>query len=348
MTVKLSAELLRSMGFRPFEKGESITASFSGIYVYQARGITLQADTTEVTSGTIAGVNYRIAVGAGLNDTCMALVNDVYTESEDDWRNGKGCSGAAFVLIHLGPTPPYTVTTGHLTTERDGSTTTFDSFPNLRENVAALEAAALPQLVTALSWLLGNPDRQIEIRKIDHAIIGRTETGRTVRDIRVQFAGNASISHGFPATQLVAGLQAAATLAPQVNAKAARFFALGLDEDDELKKFLFFFLALEIHTHAVFRRIDHAAALQKLLGPASRPRPSAVALLQRQADQFRNLFDRFVWCAECEWSTIDDADVEQFKKLKDARDKIAHGSESEPPAGYAKLAQQLAKKVLRS
>ena len=347
MTVTLSAEVMRAMGFRPVETGESITASFSSVSVYEARGIALQAGTTEGASGTIAGVNYHIAVGAGLNDTCMALANDVYVEGEDDWKKERGCSGP-FVLIQLGPTQPYTITTGQIKTENDGSTTTFDSFPRLRSDLANFEAAALPPLLTSLTCLLGGPDRHVELRKIDRASTGRTDAGQVLHDVRLQFSGTAFVSQGLPAPQLAASLQAATTLAPQLNTKAARFFALGVGEDDELKKFLYFFLALEVQTHAVFGRIDHAGAIQTLTNPALPPKPSAVALLQRQADQLRNLYDRFVWCAACAWSGIDDADVAQFKKLKTARDDIAHGSASEPPPSYATLAKQLAKKVLRS
>jgi hypothetical protein len=347
MTVTLSTELMRAMGFHPIEMGESVTAAFTSVCVYEARGIALQAGTTEIISGAIAGVNYRIATGKGLNETCVALANDVYVEGEDDWKQEKGCSGP-FVLIQLGPTQQYTITTGQIRTEEDESKTTFESFPDLRNELAALEAAALPQLVTALTCLLGGPDRHLELRKIDRTSAGRTDTGAVIHDIYFHFSGTAIVSQGLAATQLAAGLHAAAALAPQLNAKAAQFFALGLGEDDELKRFLYFFLALEVQTHAVFGRVDNATALQNMIDPTLPPRPSAVALLHRQVDQLRNLFDRFVWCAVCAWSHIDDTDVEQFKKLKTARDNIAHGSISEPPSGYGNLAQQLAKKVLRA
>lgn len=150
-----------------------------------------------------------------------------------------------------------------------------------------------------------------------------------------------------PTEVLMAGLQSTVALAPRINIKAARFFVLGMAEDDDLKKFLYFFLALEVETHAAFGHIDHARALQQLLDPASTPLPAALALLKRQADQIRNLFDRFVWNAACAWSGITEADVQQFKQLKTARDDIAHGKLTVPPGGYAHQAQQLARKVLR-
>ncbi len=126
----------------------------------------------------------------------------------------------------------------------------------------------------------------------------------------------------------------------------SRLFSLGLGEEDEFKKFLYFFLALEIETHAVFGRIDHPTALNELFRGAARTRESTLLLLQRQADQLRNLYDRFVWCAASVWKNLRDEDVAQFKSLKQARDDIAHGTISEPPQGFARQAEQLAHKVL--
>jgi hypothetical protein len=149
------------------------------------------------------------------------------------------------------------------------------------------------------------------------------------------------------AEAVLSGLNGALDLAPRVNLKAARFFALGMAEEVEMKKFLYFFLALEIETHAVFGRIDHSLAVKQLLDPAFNQLPSALALLKRQADQMRNLFDRFVWSAACAWANITEEDIQHFSLLKGARDGIAHGTLTEPPAGYALQAQQLARKVLR-
>ncbi len=336
------------MGFRPFDPGESITAAFVSISVYETRGITIQPGVVEtIASGTVAGVAYRLAVGAGVNDTCEALADDSFVEDEDVWKKDMQCSGP-FALLQLGPTQPHTVTAGHIKTEQDGSTTTFDSFPALRSELAQLESAALPPLLTSLNCSLGDPDRIVELRKIDRISVGHTDAGSVVRDIRIQFSGKAFVSVGIAATKLAADVQAVAILAPKLNAKAARFFALGLAENDELKSFLYFFLAIEVQTHATFGRIDHAQAITNLAASASPAAPSLLALLQRQTDQLRNLFDRFVWCAAFGWIGVTDADVAQFKNLKAARDDIAHGSTSEPPAGYARQAQQLARKILRS
>lgn len=346
MTASFSAKVMRAMGFRPFAAGESVSASFVSISVYEICGIALQSPAPLMNAGTVEEVNYNLCIGAKLNETCHALLGDAYVDDENAWMNEKGTNGP-FLLVQIGPHQVYTVTTGQIKTESDGSLITYESFPMLRADLAAIEEEALPRLITSLSCSLTAPDQYLELRKLDRVIVGRTDIGQTVHDLRILVSGSGYLSRGIPPEVLLSGLQDAVTLAPRINIKAARFFTLGMAEDDELKKFLFFFLALEVETHAVFGRIDHARALQQLLDPATPPLPTVLALLKRQTDQIRNLFDRFVWNAACAWSGITEADVQQFKQLKTARDDIAHGTITEPPGGYVRQAQQLARKILQ-
>lgn len=347
MTVSLSAEVMRAMGFRPFAAGESIAASFVSLTVYETRGIAPQSATPLVIAGAVEGVSYAIGIGAGLNETCRALAGDAYVDDEPGWTKEKRTNGP-FLLVQIGPTPIYTVTTGQVKTEPDGSLTTYESFPSLRTDLTALEAAALPRLVASLSCSLAPPDQYLELRKLDRVSVGQTDKGLTLHDIRILVSGSMYASRSVAPEAMLAGLRDTVALAPRVNGKAARFFMLGMAEEDDLKKFLYFFLALEVETHAIFGRIDQARAVQQLLDPASTPLPAALALLKRQTDQIRNLFDRFVWNAACAWIGITEADVQCFKELKTARDDIAHGTLTEPPSGYARKAQDLARKVLRS
>lgn len=345
MTVTFSDKVMEAMGFRPFADDETIVASFSSIIVYEARGVALEPGTTPVAAGTVAEVNYRVAVSLSLNDGCLALLGDSFTEGEEEWKKDNKCVGP-FVLVQLGPTGEHTCGAGRIKTEDDGSVTTYDSFPGVRGEIAALEATALPAVLSALTCVLNEESRYVALRKITRATAGRTTTGQVLHDIRMELRGTAYTSYQLPQDALANKLEQAVNLAPILNPKASRFFALGLGEDDELRKFLYFFLALEVETHAVFGRIDHSVSLRKLLNSGAPLGQSTVLLLQRQVDQLKNLHDRFVWCAASVWTNLHDDDIAQFKRLKQARDDIAHGSSSEPPAGFARLAEQLAHKLL--
>ena len=346
MTLSLSVEVMRAMGFRPLAAGESIAASFVSMSVYETRGIALQSESPLTSAGAVAGVDYSIGIGASLNDTCQALAGDAYVDDIDAWIREKKTTGP-YLLLQIGPTPVYTVTTGQVKTNSDGSLTTYESFPTLRTDLAALEAIAVPRLVASLSCSLAAPDQYLELRKLDRVSVGQTTKGETIHDIRFVVSGSAYASRDTPSQELAEGLQEAVALVPRINIKAARFFMLGMAEEVDLKKFLYFFLALEVETHAVFGRIDQTRALQQLLDPASTPLPAALALLKRQTDQIRNLYDRFVWNAACAWTGVTEVDVQRFKELKSARDDIAHGAITEPPGGYSLQAQQLARKLLR-
>lgn len=143
-----------------------------------------------------------------------------------------------------------------------------------------------------------------------------------------------------------AGLAATVTLAQKLNVKVARFFKLALYEEDDLKRFLYFFLALVVQTHATFGALDHSCLISSLIPPTTVAGQSAVGLLQRHTDNMRNLRDRFIWCALCAWTSIADSDVAEFKRLKDIRDAIAHGIIDAPLTEAVRAVEMLTIKVL--
>lgn len=118
-----------------------------------------------------------------------------------------------------------------------------------------------------------------------------------------------------------------------------------LSHRDLLKKFLYFFLAIEIETHATFKRIDHVANLSTLITAPDRVAASTQDFFDGQRQRWINLRDRFLWCVLCVWTHLSDADVEEFGRLKSVRDDIAHGSIATPPHSAVIGAEQLAAKL---
>jgi hypothetical protein len=120
-----------------------------------------------------------------------------------------------------------------------------------------------------------------------------------------------------------------------------------MEEQDSLKSFLYYFLAIEIETHAAFGSIDHSTSIDRTLSIDDRVRASAKALFERQREHWTNLRDRFVWCAVCLWSQATDTDIQDFVRLKKVRDEIAHGTLHVPPAGAVDQAKRLAIKLFQ-
>lgn len=347
MTINFSDHVMQAMGFCKLVEADGITASFTSVTVYEARGVALAPSTTEVSRGKVAGVDYRLAASASVNEACMALIEDDFTDNEEDWKKENKLVGP-FVLVQLGPTDECGCNSGRVKIEEDGSITTYDCFSSVRAELARLESRALPPIVSALTCVLNEEARYVALRKIERASVGRTTAGVVVHDIRMELRAELYTAYDLANPQLAEKLDLAKKLTAALNPKASRFFALGLAEEDQLKRFLYFFLALEIETHAVFGRIDHAAAIRNLLDSTSAHGESTARLLHAQVDGLRNLYDRFVWCASCAWPKLNESDLIQFKALKVARDDIAHGSASEPPPGFALQVELLAHKVLWS
>jgi hypothetical protein len=348
MTMTLSKHALQTMGFHEFTESEAITASFSSITAYEVRGVTLPAGTAEISGGRVAGVDYKLAISISVNGACTALTGDVFTDdNEEDWKKENKCQGP-FVLLLIGPTQEHKCTSGQIKVEKEGSVTTYDSFPDARKELALLELRVIAPVISGLTCVLNEDVRYVALRKITRTSFGHTSDGLMLHDIRFEMRAEMYTSYNLANPQLTQKLEFAKSLTEKLNPKASRFFALGLAEEDQLKRFLYFFLALEVETHAVFGQIDHAAALAKLLdGTAERPQ-STTKLLEVQIERLTNLYDRFVWCATFVWPNLNDTDITQFKTLKGARDNIAHGTTSEPPLGFARQAELLAHKVLWS
>lgn len=346
MTATLSIFTLEAIGFREVISKGSITASFISVTVYEARGIALPDGFAEARQAEVAGVNYRVALSKYVNAGCQCLIGDDFTESESDWLKEFKTSGP-FVLIAVGPTEFIECETGRIKMMPDGSITTYDSFPSMRMLLKSLEDRVLPPIVSTLTLALNEPERYVALRRLDRKSAGRTPDGVTVRDFRINMSAELTLARTLSGERASEILEALTERAPKLTKVAAKYFALGIAEEDQLKKFLFFFLSLEVETHAVFKSIDHAQKLrtQLLRDGKSEDSPSVTELLKRDISKWGSLFDRFVWCVTCSWLNLTDEDIKEFKKLKVARDDIAHGKCAEPPAGFARKAELLAHKV---
>lgn len=345
MAIVVAAGAIKAMGFRAFEAGESLTVTFTRILVYEARGITLQVGSNVGCSGTIDGVAFKLQVAESLNAACNAVTQNDFIENEAQWKQEKGTNGP-FLLVQLGPTQPYTIFSGNCKNEENGSISTYDSFPMARTDLEAKESTAIPRILSSITFSLGGPGRPVDPKFLIRINFGNSTSGKVVHDFRLQGSGNAYLSHSITDSELDIGIQSVITNCQHINTKAARFFALGLKEKDELKQFLYMFLSIEISTHAVFGQINQSTAIQNLLTPGHQSNLPLSALLLRQSDQLKNLFDRFVWCACHSWHGIGESEISEFKNLKTIRDNIAHGTISEPPPGSAQKVQSIAQMIL--
>ncbi|MGA9866284.1 MAG: hypothetical protein WBQ75_07555 [Acetobacteraceae bacterium] len=314
--------------------------------MYEVRGFTLDAGALDPHAVCIAGTQCSLGVGSSVNQISRKFFGDDYADNEENWQKEHGCS-PPYLLVLFGPTREYEISGNYYRIQDQTTVVTYDGFRKAKEELEAREDLALPPLISALACSFVFTDPEIRFIPTDRAIFGKTKDGRTIQDIRVAFSGFGYSSRRFEAEEVQTRLSDALRLAGEINTKVARFHHLALNESDPLKRFLYFFLAIEIQTHATFAAIDHQHNLSKLIVPPARAAASAKTLFGEQRNSWK-LKDRFVWCVLCVWTDLSDSDVEELSRLKAVRDKIAHGSMSVPPVASVAVAERLATKLQRA
>lgn len=333
------------MGFREEVAVGAIAARFTSVSVYEVQGVVMPPAFSEALPAQVAGVEYRIALAQSVNEGCRTLIGDDFTESEQIWREEVKTKGP-FALVAVGPTELLECTAKRVSRDAVGNLTTYDAFPSLRGALRGLEQRVLPPVFSALTFALSVAERPVYLRWLACAWAGRCSDGAQVHDVSFEMNAEMHVSRVVDRDWLVEAIGKTVVSAPKLNQRAAKFFALGERERDHLKRFIYFFIAIEVQTHAAFTRLNHEEHVASMLSRSDRRNPDIINLIQNKIEKSSNLFDRFVWCAACAWPDVVEADIALFRKLKVARDDIAHGRVSELPRGFSREARMLAHKVI--
>lgn len=341
--MQLSNAALEGMGYRSVSATDSISAKFHFLHVYEVRGFTVDEPSLPVRTGSVSGRQYELGVGQSVNAVCHALIGDGLAESEQEWQAEHKCT-PPYLVVHLGPTEEHTFAGTHAKLD-EPTMQTYSGFSAARVELRAWEQCVLPPLLAGLSSIFSLHDQPVRFVPTDHVFYGVMSDGRTVLDTQILVSARGYVSTRLSAEEAAERLASAMDIAGRMKQKVARFFHLALREDDPLKRFLYFFLAIEIETHATFTTIDHPGQISRLVLPAKHASATTQSFFDSQRQKWKSLGDRFVWCVLCAWPQLSDADVQVFKRLKAVRDDIAHGSIAAPPSDAVVLVEKLAAKL---
>jgi hypothetical protein len=331
------------MGFRRCRDGEDLTATFSSVHVFGVRGLSNDAGLLVTRAGDVEGVAYKLAIAESLNTGCRAIADDDFAEDEAAWATEHKCS-PPYLLVHIGPTVEHKMM-GDFLKEEPASIHTYNAFIPARQELRELENRVMPRLFSSLSCVFGGVENPLRFKEIERAVAGRTSNGRVLFDFGIEFRVDAIRGRRIDSADLDALLQQSVNLATRMNDQVARFYYQAVREDDPLKRFLFFFLAIERQTHATFKFIDHGAGMSALLGTSDRIGSTLASFFGSQPERWKSLQDRFVWCGLTVWSHLSDDDVESFSIAKKIRDQIAHGEITVPPSEALSLVEKLAARL---
>lgn len=343
MAISLSPQVIESMGFRQIESGEVFVATFSSLHAFEIQGFTLEQGTIFTHDAQMQGHSYRIAVSTSVNSACHALLGDELVNDEPAWVKEHDCT-PPYLLLLVGPTSEHGCKDGYVKID-DSGVTTIEAFVPATDELRSIEAKVVPAVLSALSCVFNNLSITVRLRFLSRDVFGWTVDDRILHDIWFKVRGLGYISKALSNQELETSIEHSTNLAERLNPKVSRFFHLALAEDDPLKRFLYFFLAVEIETHATFRSIDHGARLTSMIQTEARLEATSKDFFNRQREKWTALKERFVWCSLCEWTNLDDSDIRTFTELKKIRDDIAHGSIASPPESSIASVQYLAEKI---
>lgn len=339
----VSDQVIEAMGYKKAPKNMALTAQFHCLHVFHIQGLRVDEGTLIVRTDQLGGNLIQIGIGNSVNAICRKMLDDCYADDEDQWQKDKKCA-PPYVVVHFGPTESHTEKLKFF--RRDGNTIhTFDAFSAAKSEIRQKANELLPSIVTSLSCSLFEQGRPLPgLLPVDNTTFGMTVTGETVLDMRFELSASASSASGWNSSSIRKALKRFPSLLNKIDGKSASFFYLALSEKDALKRFLYFFLAIEIVTHSSFGAVDHERCVAKFSGKRAKAWTRDLSFL-REVKKWSNLRDRFLWCALFVWTHLSEEDVETFARLKKTRDDIAHGNIREPNAGDIGAAELLATKL---
>lgn len=337
-------EALENAGFQPIQEHKSIVARFHAIHAYEIRGFVVNEPSLPMCDGLINGRRYEFAIGSSLNAVSCALTGSDFTKDESEWQQENGCT-PPYLVVHLGPTLEYTFT-GTYAKLDEAEIVTCEGFQDARSELDQWGESVLPPLLTGLSSSFFDHEHPVRFFHIDGQCYGNTADERTV--INVDFCASVV---GYASSQLSSDdiserLVNATSIAGLVSAPVAKYFHLAIEDDDPLKKFLYFFLAIEVHVNSEFSAIDRAKQISCLMSAPSHAPTAFQSLLVDPSERWKNLNDKFMWCVISLWPQLSDSDVRDFRQLKKTRNDIAHGRCSVPPTCSVRALERLASKIL--
>ena len=321
----VSDSVLEARGFRKLAPDEKVTGCFFRIEIFQIRGLKLDTAIIGPLEGVVNESSYKLAAGANLNEVCRNLTGHDFTNDEKQWKKDNHTADP-FLAILLGPTDEY-VSNGNHVQEDGAHIYTYDSFGEAQLELRRLSDAVLPSIISELSFSLSNSEHVVRLVPVKVSVAGTSADGRLICDTRIQFHGEAYVSINTDEKNVRGGLAKAIENAASIHPRVAEFSFLAFNESDPLKRFLYFFLALERLIHSTFDEINRKQKASALIKEHKRIERHGTNLL----DNFpENLANKFIYCAMHEWQHLNDNDVDKFLSMKKVRDKIAHGDVSVP------------------
>jgi hypothetical protein len=217
-------------------------------------------------------------------------------------------------------------------------------FECAHREVKTKEEKLTSKALSAISCCI-SPTQDLYIDHLRTYHFGKTESGEVLVQCPQAYAIYES-DIGMGSEQLQRALDKAISHTASISSRSGYLLGLGITERDVVKRFLFFFLAIETEIDRVFKSMPPSAFAKAFRSALDAPASDLVHEVVKGRNN-NDLRIKFLWCMMTVLPHLSCEDLSAFKELKKIRDGIAHGSfQSLPEQGDAEKAYRLATRIL--
>ena len=258
----LSNYLIEKMGFEEMPPGQVIEARFHLAHIYHIKGVSIEKDAELcIQDVQYNDVKFSIAIGNSLNSLMRALADDDMVEDERKWEKDKK-TGPPYALVLVGPTETYS-SNGKYWQEKEGAIITYSCFLEAKFELKQKMEKLLTVLLPAISVRFFHSEYPSVLQLVWKTAFGTTRDGRNVQDIHSSGSASVSFNKKVTVEEIDSIFKKTLDGLDKVSVRAAKYFYMGLCETDNLKKFLFYFLSIEVYTHETYKAINFSGSPEK-------------------------------------------------------------------------------------
>lgn len=242
---QLSTGALMGMGFDKFGEDYSIEATFHSLSVYQIRGIVAESEFLR-QSDQLRKIttDVSLSIGSSINNICNTLTGEDWVENEQEWKKEKNANPPyLMVLTNL---PASAKCESGFIKQEESKLITYGCFAEEKVKLSKFEKEKAFPIITALSAVLSKDDHIVTFHPIEKIVYGLTADNKQLYDILMTCHAEGYTSKVFQMSEITDGIESAFQVGEKLHYKVGYFFDLATKEQDYLKKFLYYFLVLEV------------------------------------------------------------------------------------------------------
>lgn len=336
-----------AIGYRTIVAKASIRAKFNVINLYKILGLQLDSPLCEARHERISGCSCVIAISNNAESAIQLLIGKDWTDLS--LQLPILTADQAPILGILVQAEEYEqCDAGRKDASSIALLQTNKCFAGTIKDIRASADRVTPQIAAGIVAAVSDEQVHATVVEIGTIIYGRTDSGQLVTEHNPELKFSASSVRRVESQKLISDLDLSVDYIRRLRPKTSRLFLNALVEADGLKRFLYFFFSMEVEINDRFKQIDSGQIIEDLLSKATTP--SVLAIVQTLKCDARakhnSLVEKLLWCSTSIWPHVDDATIENFRKLKKIRDDIAHGNISQIPEAAAAQAESLARKLI--